>query len=38
LSEIGVTWSSIAMPCRTRSEYIANVDWFAREVIGALPA
>jgi len=38
LSEIGVTWSSIAMPCRTRSEYLANVDWFAREVIGALPA
>jgi len=37
LAEIGVTWSSIAMPCRDRSEYLANVDWFAREIIAALP-
>jgi hypothetical protein len=37
LADIGVTWSSIAMPCRDRSEYLANVDWFAREVIAALP-
>jgi hypothetical protein len=36
LSEIGVTWSSIAMPCRDRSEYLANVDWFAREIIAVI--
>ncbi len=37
LAEIGVTWSSIAMPCRDRSEYLANVDWFSQEIIAALP-
>jgi probable F420-dependent oxidoreductase len=37
LSEIGVTWSSIALPCRDRAEYLDNVDWFAREVMAALP-
>ena len=36
LAEIGVTWSSIAMPCRDRAEYLANVDWFAREIIAAV--
>jgi probable F420-dependent oxidoreductase len=36
LAEIGVTWSSIAMPCRVRSEYLANVDWFAREIIAVV--
>jgi len=37
LSEIGVTWSSIALPCRDRGEYLDNIDWFAREVMAALP-
>jgi len=37
LSEIGVTWSSIALPCRDRQEYLDNVDWFAHEVIVVLP-
>jgi probable F420-dependent oxidoreductase len=37
LAEIGVTWSSIALPCRDRREYLDNVDWFAREVIAVLP-
>lgn len=36
LAEIGVTWSSIAMPCRDRAEYLDNVDWFAGEVIAVL--
>ena len=37
LSEIGVTWSSIALPCRDRAEYLDNVAWFAAEVIAKLP-
>jgi hypothetical protein len=37
LAEIGVTWSSIALPCRNRADYLDNVDWFSREVIAALP-
>jgi probable F420-dependent oxidoreductase len=33
LAEVGVTWTSIALPCRDRREYLDNVDWFGREVI-----
>jgi probable F420-dependent oxidoreductase len=36
LAEIGVTWSSIALLCSDRREYLDNVDWFAREVIAVL--
>ncbi|HLG87977.1 MAG TPA: LLM class F420-dependent oxidoreductase [Alphaproteobacteria bacterium] len=36
LAEVGVTWSSVGLPCRDRKEYLANVDWFAREVMTAL--
>jgi probable F420-dependent oxidoreductase len=37
LEEIGVTWSSIALPCRDRAEYLDNVAWFAAEVIAKMP-
>ena len=37
LSQIGVTWSSIALPCRDPAEYLDNVAWFAAEVIAKLP-
>jgi probable F420-dependent oxidoreductase len=36
LEEIGVTWSSIALPCRDRREYLDNVTWFAAEVIAKM--
>jgi len=35
LAAIGVTWSVMAFPCRDRQEYLANIDWFAREVVPA---
>jgi probable F420-dependent oxidoreductase len=34
----GVTWCVVALPCDTRSLYLENVDWFAREVIARVPA
>jgi alkanesulfonate monooxygenase SsuD/methylene tetrahydromethanopterin reductase-like flavin-dependent oxidoreductase (luciferase family) len=37
-AEAGVTWSVVGLPCDTRSQYLENVDWFAREVIARLPA
>lgn len=38
LAEAGVTWTSIALPCRDRQHYLDNVDWFAREVIADVPS
>jgi probable F420-dependent oxidoreductase len=38
LEEIGVTWSIISFPSRSRVEYLENVHWFAQEVRAALPA
>ena len=38
LAEIGVTWSSIALPCRDRREYLDNIAWFAAEVMADLTA
>jgi probable F420-dependent oxidoreductase len=35
LAAEGVTWSAVAFPCRDRSQYLENVDWFAREVLPA---
>ena len=37
LEAIGVTWSSNALPCRDRQEYLDNVAWFAAEVIAKMP-
>jgi probable F420-dependent oxidoreductase len=36
LAEVGVTWTSIALPCRDRRHYLDNIDWFAREVIAVV--
>ena len=36
LARAGVTWSSISLPCRDRSEYLENVDWFAKDVMASL--
>lgn len=36
LAEVGVTWSSISLPCRDRREYVENVDWFAKDVMTSL--
>ncbi len=35
LAAIGVTWSVMAFPCRDRTQYLENIDWFAREVLPA---
>jgi probable F420-dependent oxidoreductase len=36
LAQAGVTWASISLPCRDCAEYVANAQWFAGEVMGAL--
>jgi probable F420-dependent oxidoreductase len=36
LAEIGVSWLSVSLPCRDRSEYIENIDWFSREVMSGV--
>ncbi len=36
LAEVGVTWTSIALPCRDRRQYLDNVDWFGREVVAVM--
>jgi len=36
LADAGVTWLSIALPCRDRSEYLDNVDWFGRDIAAAV--
>jgi probable F420-dependent oxidoreductase len=36
LSEAGVNWSSVSLPCRDRKEYLDNVRWFSAEVMPSL--
>ena len=33
LEALGVSWMTISLPCRDRSEFVANTAWFGAEVI-----
>jgi probable F420-dependent oxidoreductase len=36
LKQIGVTWSVLTIPAKTRREYIDNVNWFTQEIKSAV--